>query len=54
MMLNINMMEGARRAGVKRFLYTSSIGVYSPAEVFREDDVWKTFPSENDKFRRLG
>lgn len=55
---NTNMMEAARRAGVERFLFTSSVGVYSPAEVFYEDDVWKTFPSPNDKFagwaKRMG
>ncbi len=55
---NTNMMEAARQAGVERYLYTSTIGVYSPAEVFYEDDVWKTFPSENDKFagwaKRMG
>jgi GDP-L-fucose synthase len=57
-LFNTNMMEAARQCGVKRFLYTSTIGVYSPAEVFYEDDVWKTFPSENDKFagwaKRMG
>lgn len=55
---NTNMMEAARRQGVSRFLYTSTVGVYAPAEVFREDDVWKTFPSENDRFagwaKRMG
>ena len=55
---NTNMMEAARQAGVERYLYTSTIGVYSPAEVFYEDDVWKTFPSPNDKFagwaKRMG
>lgn len=55
---SINMMEAARRAGVSRFLFTSSVGVYSPAEVFYEDDVWKTFPSPNDRFagwaKRMG
>lgn len=55
---NTNMMEAARRCGVSRFLYTSSVGVYAPAEVFHEDDVWKTFPSENDRFagwaKRMG
>lgn len=57
-LFNTNMMEAARRTGVKRFLYTSTIGVYAPAEVFYEDDVWKSFPSENDKFagwaKRMG
>jgi len=55
---NTNMMEAARRQKIKRYLFTSSIGVYSPAEVFYEDDVWKTFPSENDRFagwaKRMG
>jgi GDP-L-fucose synthase len=55
---NTNMMEAARRRGVKRFLYTSTVGVYAQAEVFHEDDVWKTFPSENDRFagwaKRMG
>lgn len=55
---NTNMMEAARQAGVKRYLFTSTIGVYAPAEVFYEDDVWKTFPSPNDKFagwaKRMG
>jgi GDP-L-fucose synthase len=58
MMFNTNMMEAARRRNVKRFLYTSSMGVYSPAEEFKEDDVWKTFPSEHDRFagwaKRMG
>lgn len=47
---SFNMMEAARRSDVERFLFTSSVGVYSPAEVFYEDDVWKTFPSPNDRF----
>jgi GDP-L-fucose synthase len=55
---SINMMEAARRANAERFLFTSSVGVYSPAEVFYEDDVWKTFPSPNDRFagwaKRMG
>ena len=45
---NANMVEAAYNAGVEWFLYTSSVGVYHPTEVFVEDDVWKTFPSEND------
>jgi len=55
---NTNMMEAARLAGVDWYLYTSSVGVYHPAEVFKEDDVWSTFPSENDRFagwaKRIG
>jgi GDP-L-fucose synthase len=55
---SINMMEAARRSGVERYLFTSSVGVYAPAEVFYEDAVWETFPSPNDRFagwaKRMG
>tara|TARA_R110000744_G_scaffold380509_1_gene501551 strand:+ start:2055 stop:2963 length:909 start_codon:yes stop_codon:yes gene_type:complete len=55
---NANMVEAAYNADVDWFLYTSSVGVYHPADVFVEDDVWKTFPSENDWFagwaKRIG
>lgn len=55
---NTNMMEAAWQCGVERYLFTSTIGVYSPAEVFYEDDVWKTFPSKNDWYggwaKRMG
>ncbi len=58
MTFNLNMMEAARRCSVKKYLYTSTVGVYSPAEIFYEDDVWKTFPSPNDRFagwaKRMG
>ena len=57
-MFNTNVMEASRRNGVEKLLYTSSIGVYEPREILQEDDVWKTFPSENDKFagyaKRMG
>lgn len=55
---NTNMMEAAHRAGVKWYLYTSSVGVYAPADVFYEDTVWSTMPSPNDRFagwaKRIG
>jgi GDP-L-fucose synthase len=39
-------------------VFVSSVGVYSPAEKFSEDDVWKTLPSESDWFpswsKRMG
>jgi GDP-L-fucose synthase len=47
---NTNMMEAARLEDVEWYVYTSTVGVYQPAEVFFEDDVWKTFPSEKDKY----
>ena len=55
---NTNMMEAARLADVQWYLYTSSVGVYSPSEIFVEDSVWQTFPSPNDRFagwaKRMG
>jgi len=57
-LFNTNILEAARQCEVKHVLYTSSYGVYAPAEIFREDDVWKTFPSPHDKFagwaKRMG
>lgn len=57
-LFSLNMMEAARKCGVEKYLFTSSVGVYAPAEVFYEDSVWSTFPSENDKFagwaKRMG
>ena len=55
---NANMVEAAYNANVEWFLYTSSNGVYTPSETSQEDDVWKTFPSENDWYagwaKRMG
>jgi GDP-L-fucose synthase len=55
---NTNMIQAAYEANVDWFLYTSSVGVYSPADVFFEDTVWSTFPSPNDKYagwaKRMG
>lgn len=47
-LFNTNMLRAAKKRNVKGYLYTSTVGVYAPAEVFYEDDVWKTFPSEHD------
>ena len=57
-LFNTNLMRAAKNSGVARYLYSSTLGVYAPAEEFYEDDVWKTFPSENDRFagwaKRMG
>jgi len=57
-LFNTNMLEAARVSKAERYLYTSSVGVYAPAERFYEDAVWKTFPSEKDWFggwaKRIG
>ena len=55
---NTNMLEAAMQNNVKWYLYTSTVGVYQPAEVLREDDVWTTQPSKNDWYggwaKRMG
>ena len=57
-LFNTSLLQAAYEAKPKHILYTSSVGVYSPADIFYEDDVWKTFPSENDRFagwaKRMG
>ncbi len=57
-MCNTNLAEAARLAQVKWYLYTSSVGVYAQAPIFIEDEMWKSPPSENDKFpgwaKRIG
>ena len=57
-LFNTNLLEAARQSNVSHVLYTSTIGVYAPAEKFQEDSVWKTFPSKNDWYagwaKRLG
>lgn len=59
---NTELMEAARLANVQGYLFTSSIGVYAPSEIFTEDNVslpfWNTFPSHNDWYagwaKRMG
>tara|TARA_B100001057_G_scaffold472930_1_gene536764 strand:+ start:14929 stop:15912 length:984 start_codon:yes stop_codon:yes gene_type:complete len=57
-MFNTNIIEAAKINKVKRFMYTSSIGVYEPAPILKEKNVWETFPSKNDWFagwaKRIG
>lgn len=44
LMMNTNMLEAARRNQVDKVLYTSSIGAYSPAEIFVESKDDLTIP----------
>lgn len=57
-LMNTNVLEACRINKVERVLYTSTIGVYEPKEILKEDDVWNTFPSKNDWFagwaKRMG
>lgn len=53
-----NIMEAARLVNVEWYLNTSSVGVYGPAEIFKEDQAWEGMPSTHDKFagwaKRIG
>ena len=40
LMFNTNMIKSAFDAKVGWFVYLSSVGVYQPAEMMYEDDVW--------------
>lgn len=57
-MFNTNMIKASFDANVDWFVYMSSVGVYQPSEVMREDDVWSTMPSKNDWYpgwsKRMG
>ena len=48
--LSLPLLEASRINKVKRYLLTSTYGVYGPSKLMIEDDVWKTFPSEHDKY----
>ena len=54
----INLLMAAQISKVKKYLYTSTYGVYGQSQIMKEDDVWKTFPSDNVKFagwaKRIG
>lgn len=54
----INPLMAAQISGVENYLYTSTYGVYAPSKIMTEEDVWKTFPSEHDKYagwaKRIG
>ena len=53
-----NMAEICCNSDIDWYLYTSSYGVYAEADVMKEDDVWKTFPSKHDWYagwaKRMG
>ena len=42
LLFSINMMEAARLAKVSNYLFTSSVGVYAPADIFFEGSIGKT------------
>lgn len=58
LMFNTNMIKAAFDAKVGWFVYLSSVGVYQPTDIMREEDVWVTVPSKNDWYpgwtKRMG
>jgi GDP-L-fucose synthase len=47
-LVNTNVLEACRINEVGGVLFTSSIGVYAPAPLMREDDLWNSVPSNFD------
>ena len=45
--VNVNIIDNCVKHNCW-LVYMSSVGVYQPAEVFVEDTVWSTFPSQKD------
>ena len=58
LLFNTHMMEAARQAKVERYLFTSSVAVYPPAQIFSEDNAFTAPPHPSDKFaanaKRIG
>lgn len=50
LMICFNVLDAARRAGVARILYTSTVTVYPPMEIYREDLVWTANPHPGDQY----
>ena len=54
----VNLLMASQMNKVKNYLYTSTYGVYGKKGKMKEDMVWKTFPSEHDKYagwaKRMG
>ncbi len=63
LLMNTNLMEAARKAGVKHYLFTSSLAVYPPSELFVESECtvgngWGGPPHFSDRYaawmKRIG
>ena len=57
-LVSMQLLKAVHLTGVAGYLYTSSVGAYPPAEVFREENLWSGPPSPNDEFagiaKRIG
>ncbi len=45
-----NLMEAAFRSGIKRYLFVSSVCVYPPSKLHKEDNAWNGLPRQNDRY----
>ena len=54
----VNLLYACQKNKVKKYLYTSTYGVYGKKLPMKEENVWKTFPSDHDKYagwaKRMG
>ncbi len=46
LLMNTHVLEASRRSGVRRLVYTSSIGAYPSREVLREAEAWSGEPMD--------
>jgi GDP-L-fucose synthase len=58
LMICLNTLDAARRAGVERILYTSTVTVYPAMSVYKEHLAWSANPHHADEFaawaKRIG
>lgn len=56
--LNLNTLQACQEHQIQHVVYMSSIGVYGPASLFKEEETWRAMPSPNDWFggwaKRIG
>lgn len=53
-LLNLHMLQAAYETGVTRYLFTSTLGVYPDAEIFKEGDIWDKPPHRSDWYGAWG
>lgn len=50
LMICLNVLDAARKAGIGRILYASTVTVYPPMAVYREDLAWSGDPHPGDQY----
>jgi GDP-L-fucose synthase len=48
--LDFNTLEAARRAGIARVVYVSTVTVHPPMEIYREELAWSANPHPGDQY----